>query len=343
MKRFLFIFVIICILIQSEKTQAQVLGGDQVDQIISMEVIPSTPRSNEDVTISIESFSFDLSRAKIDWYLNDSLKGSGVGKTIFNFRTGDVGTRYKIRYQITTNEGVYFEKNVTISPGDISLIWESSSYTPPFYKGKSMFSYEGSARIIAIPNLLNENGAKYKPEDLVYTWKRGMGTDIGASGYGKNIFLWNGGLVSSSNEITVEVSNLNNTTKATASINIEPQKAEILAYENSPSLGILWNNAITNTFKLNSNEVSFIASPYYFNNPNSEGIYSWFVNGNKSPEQSQNITFRNTTNESGESKITFGLDNQKRILQSADGAFDVLIEKEGGNSPTSIFKDFFSF
>jgi len=345
MKRALFIFTIFyfCIFILPEKITAQVLGGDQVDQIISMEVIPNTPSANEDVSIIIESFSYDLSRAKINWYLNGSLKGSGVGKTSFNFRTGDVGTNNKIRYQITTNNGVYFEKNITITPGNISLIWESSAYTPPFFKGKAMFSYEGNIRIIAIPNLLNENGVKYKPEELVYTWKRGMGTDTGASGYGRNIFFWNDGIISNLNEITVEVSNLKNTTKATASVAITPQKAEILAYENSPSLGILFNKAINNAFKLNSSEISFTASPYYFNNPNSEGVYSWFVNGQKSPEGSSNITFRNTTGESGESKISFGLSNQKRILQSAEGAFDILIEKDGGDSPANLLKNFFSF
>lgn len=344
MKRFLYFFTLILLFstfLISNKAVAQEAGNVPVDQITNVEVVPQTPGANEDVSITVESFSYDLSRAKINWYLNNSLKSSGVGKTNFNFTTGAVGSISTIKYQITTGEGVYFEKSITISPGDVTLIWESAGYTPPFYKGKSMFSYEGSLRIIAIPNLVNANGVKYKPEELVYTWKRGMGTDTGASGYGKNVFLWNGSLVGNTDKIEVEVSNINKSTKATASLSIKPIDTEIVAYENDPALGILFNKAIKNSFDLLGSEISFVAMPFYFNNPEKNATYSWFVNGNKSPETSKYITFRNTSGDNGYSKISFDLTSQTKILQSANSGFDIYMGKQNNSSPVNIFKSFF--
>jgi hypothetical protein len=323
----------------SQISNAQTVDDLSPEQIINVEVVPQTPGSNQNVSIEIKSYSYDLSRAKISWYLNGVLKDSGIGKQNFNFITGEAGTVSNIVYKITTSNGIPFEKKITISPSDVTLLWESSGYTHPFYKGKPMFSFEGSARIIAIPNILNSNGVKYKAEELVYTWKRGMGTDTGASGYGKNIFFWNGDVVSTRQEISVEVTDLKKTTKAVASITIEPKEAEVLIYEDNPSLGVLWNKAINNTFDLVSTEVSFIASPYYFNNATNDSINSWFVNGQKSPETSYSITLRNTTGGEGYSNISFDISNQKRIMQSANTKFSIFMKKEG--SSTSIFKNFF--
>lgn len=343
MKRFLFIFSIIslCFFITNQKASAQLEAIEPADQIIVVDMVPETPRQNEDVSISIDSYAYDLTRSKIAWYINGKLKDSGVGKRNFNFNTGSLGNTSKIQYQIQTPEGVSFSKTITVSPGDVTLLWESLAYTPPFFKGKSLFSYEGKVRLIAIPNLLKANGTKYKSEELVYTWRRGMGTDVDASGYGKNVFYWNGDVISSPEEIQVDVTDVQNTTKATAYITIEPKGTEIFAYENNPALGILWNKAITNNFNLSGSEVSFVATPYYFNNPDSEGIYSWFVNENQSPEISRYITFRNTSGDEGYSQISFDLSSQIRIMQSASSNFDISFGTKNSNPITNIFNGIF--
>ncbi|MEI7513270.1 MAG: hypothetical protein WCJ74_01465 [bacterium] len=343
MKRFLTLCTIILLFIfcLTQKINAQAAPTSPVEEVIITEIVPEVPQAFQDVNISIESYSYDLSRSKIDWYINGVLRESGISKKSFNFTTGDVGSVSNIIYKIKTPEGVSFQKTITISPGNVDLLWESTGYTPPFYKGKSLYSFEGQIRLVAIPNLLNKNGVKYKPEELVYTWKRGMGTDTEASGYGKNIFYWNGGIVSNDEEISVDVSDLQDTTRATASIIVNPKETEIFAYENNPSLGILFNKAIQNNFDLKESEVSITAIPYYFNNPDVDGIYSWFVNDNQSVETTRDITFRNTTGEEGYSNISFDLSNQKRILQSASGAFDLYFGTKSTNPVSDIFKSFF--
>ena len=87
--------------------------------------------------------------------------------------------------------------------------------------------------------------------------------------------------------------------------------------------------------------MSFTAIPFYFNNPDNDGIYSWFVNGNQSIEASRDITFRNTTGELGYSNISFDLSNQKRIMQSANSAFNMYFGTKNTNPVSDIFKSFF--
>ena len=328
MKRISLFFIIILFAFFSVNTFVKAQTSDDLDKQLTVTVSPETPGPNEDVSIEIESLVYDLSRAKISWYVDGALKSSNMGQSTFSFKTGSVGSSNTIKYNIVTSSGVSFGDKLTIAPGEVNLIAESLGYTPPFYKGKSLFSFEGIARIVAVPNLQAPNGTKYKPGELVYTWKRGMGTDTDSSGYGKNVFIWNGDIVARPTDITVEVSDINNTTKATNTITITSVQPEIYVYENDPLLGILFNKAIESTFNLFNKEVSFVAMPFYFNNPDTEGNYSWTINGNPTNETTRFITLRNVNNEQGQSDISVGLDNQKRILQSAAKSFSVFMNPQ---------------
>ena len=337
MKQISLFFIIVLVVFFSKALPINAQTSDDLDKQLTVTLNPETPGPNQDVSIEIESLVYDLSRADISWYMNDALRSSNVGQTKFSFKTGPVGSSNKIRYDIAIPSGVSFGNTMTITPGEVNLIAESLGYTPPFYKGKSLFSFEGTARVVAIPNLTAPDGTKYKPTDLVYTWKRGMGTDSDASGYGKNVFIWNGDIVARPTDITVEVSDRNNTVKATNTITIDSIQPEIYVYENDPLLGILFNKAIENTFNLLSKEVSFVAMPFYFNNPDIEGDYSWTINGNSTNETTRFITLRNVNNDQGQSDISVSLDNQKRIMQSAIKSFSVFMQPQT-NSSSNLFQ-----
>ncbi|MEI6480377.1 MAG: hypothetical protein WCO12_02535 [bacterium] len=339
MKRFsLFAVLFLCLgFVFPIVTNAQ--SDENLDEIMNTTIFPEIPGPRQNVDISIESYTYDLSRSKISWYINNSLKSSNVGQKTFSFTTGEVGSVSSVKYKVTTAEGYNFEKTLNITPGEVNLVWESLGYTPPFYKGKSLFSFEGTARIVAIPNLISPNGTKYKQEELVYTWKHGMGTDVEASGYGKSTFYFNGDIIARPEDITVEVSNLNNTVRASNKTTIQAVQPEVYVYENNPSLGILFNKAITNVFNLPGNEDSLVVEPFYFNNPDNEAQYTWSINGQDANEASKFITFRNTTGEEGHSNIGIDVTNQKRIMQSVNTLFDIYF---GSNtSKNSLLENIF--
>lgn len=337
-----YFFLSICILATffSSTALAQSPAGD-LDKQINVEIIPQTPGPNEDTEVTIVSYVYDLSRSKISWYINDALKTSGIGQKTFNFTTGGVGSVSKVRYSITTPNGVVFGDTIPFSPGEVSLIWESLGYTPPFYKGKSLFSFEGTARIVAVPNIQAPNGTKYKPGELVYTWKRGSGTDTLASGYGKNVFYFNGDIIARPSEIQVEVTDLKNISHAEGSVTINAVQPELHVYEDNSSLGILFNKSITDRFNMLESEASFVAEPFYYNDPDKEGEYVWSVNGSDSEEKSRYITFRNTTGEEGHSDINIDLSNQVRIMQSANSAFSIYFGTKNESAISNMFNSVF--
>ena len=340
MKRFLFLLILSSFSL-SCTLFANAQSTEDLDKILTVELSPEIPGPHETVDISIDSYTYDLSHAKISWYVNGALRASEIGKKTFSFTTGDSGVTSNIKYSIQTQEGENFDKTLTITPAEVNLIWESKGYTPPFYKGKTLFSFEGEARVVAVPNLTKPDGTKYKPEELVYTWKRGMGTDEEASGYGKNVFNFKGDIIARPTTIEVDVTNLNKTVQARGMVTINAVEPEIYVYQNDPSLGFLFNNAITDSFNLLGSEVSLVAMPFYFNNPDQEGIYSWAVNGNDAPEKSRFITFRNTTGETGYSEISIDLSNETRIMQSASSQFKLNFGNSDNPSENSLFKNIF--
>lgn len=330
-------FALICVFFASPfYLSAQV--PEEVSGVIETNVIPSVPRPNQVVFIEIESYTYDLSRSKISWYINDALRLSGVGEKKFSFTTGAVGLQQNVRYEITTPQGTSLSKTITINPGDVEFVVEGQGYTPPFYKGKSTYSYEGTARVVALPNLLRTNGTQYNPSELIYTWKKGSATITNASGYGKNVFFYTPDIISRPTTIELTVTNIENTVKARNSITLSPTQGELLVYENSPSLGVLFNKEVGSRFNLIGSEVNLVVAPFGFSDPLQQGLFTWFVNNKEIFEKTNTVSFRNDASEKGVSKISLQFAHQSKFLQAGDKTFDIYF----GNNENSIVDTIFN-
>src|SRR5690349_18729834 len=51
----------------------------------------------------------------------------------------------------------------------VDLIVEPASYIPQFYKGKPLFANQGTARVIAVPNIAID-GKKIGSKNLIFKW-----------------------------------------------------------------------------------------------------------------------------------------------------------------------------
>jgi len=160
------------------------------DQDVAITVSPEIPGPNENVTITLSSFSVNLNDTKITWSVGGSSVSSGQGKTTFSFTSGPVGTRTTIDIAIIFSDiNVRVEKRIIIEPSDLDLLWEApESYTPPFYKGKALPSQEGIIQVAAMPARKNTSIGSQK--NLSYTWKRNDKTQQQASGVGKQVFAF---------------------------------------------------------------------------------------------------------------------------------------------------------
>ncbi len=310
---------------------------NNIGDSVNITTVPEFPGENQDISVRIESFSFDLNSSEIIWVLDGVVKDKGVGKKDFYFKTGGIGTASLIKILIKTKEGKSIEKSMVVNPAGVDIVWQADSYVPPFYKGKALYSYQSRITIIALPDVANSEGLKINPSNLIYKWTKDGKVLGGISGYGKNKFSFQKSILSSPTEIEVEVTSSDKNIKTSGSITLDPVEPKVVIYENNPLYGVIYEKAIANEFKLNGTEIALTATPYFFNNDevnNKKIKYDWNMNGqNISDRQNaRGITFRNTDGGKGSTEISVDLQNNENELQSARTSAVLNYEEGGGNS-----------
>lgn len=325
------------------EADAQLKTANVNDIKDSSEIIltPAFPGANENVSVRLESFSFDLNSSEIIWAIDGVIKEKGLGKKFFSFKTGSVGSVSFIKAIIQTKEGKTIEKTLVIRPAGVDILWEANSYTPPFYKGKALYGYQSLITVIAVPNIINSEGAKINPDNLTYKWTKNNKVLGDVSGYGKNKFSFSKSILSDPSEIEVEVMSSDKKIKASGSIVLEPVEPKTVIYENNPLYGIIYERAVDGEFKLENNEITLTATPYFFSKEDTSGEkikYNWNMNGRRinDKQDARQATFRNAEGGKGSARISVDLQNERKELQSA--RTDVLLnfEGSGGNKTVSF-------
>ncbi len=129
---------------------------------------PRYPKANESVEIFIESYTTNLDQSSMDWRIDGKTDRRGVGIKSIIVPAGNVGSKKTISVTVATKEGRIFEQNVTISISEVEILWEADTYTPPFYKGKALYSPDAPLSLLAIPTVPKGT----RPETLTYLWKK---------------------------------------------------------------------------------------------------------------------------------------------------------------------------
>ena len=124
---------------------------------IALSLAPIYPSLNQNVNVTINSYTTDLNKAFISWLVNGKESISGVGKKSFSFNTENM-TQITVEAHIETPDGQSVVKTVSINPAEIDMLWEApDSYAPPFYKGKKFVSQEGTFKVVAMPNIFSQS------------------------------------------------------------------------------------------------------------------------------------------------------------------------------------------
>lgn len=287
MYRWAFHIVLVCVLVFSLTltTYAQTLSelGFDLQDALEVEVRPEIPEAGERVTIRVQNFSSDFTRATITWYVNGVERASGTGMTNFSFTAGDVGERTTVRMVAQKIGGGTVDQTFSFMPVEVSLLWEATSYVPPFYKGKTLHTRESPVRVVAFPEF-RSNGTLLDPDRLVYTWTVDGKPRPDLSGFGKRTaLLFANDTYRESIPVRVEVATIDNSIKGTEHITIPSIQPFLVFYKHEPLLGTRYETAIQNTYTLRTPEIRFIAEPYFFNTPDSKSstlAYEWRLNNN---------------------------------------------------------------
>ena len=294
-----------------------------LNNLLSVEINPHIPRANEKVSISIQSFRVDLNRADIAWFVNGDLVNSGTGLRSFSFTTGPRGTVSLIEIVMKPLGGIAFTKTLRIAPADVDIVWQTDAYVPPFYKGKTLYTYGTPITFVALPSFIQTDGSSLAASNLVYKWYTDTDTVFDTqSGYGKNTLSFDDASFLP-RHVEVDVSSIDNTFKAHTAIDVSAESTQILLYQNNPLLGILFNTSAQN-LSLVSNEITLTATPYFFNTSlreNPSMNYLWSINGSPIAEQDNNssVTFRKEGNISGASNVGVTVKNILQGLQHSSG------------------------
>jgi hypothetical protein len=318
--------VILCILmVVPFLLQAQLLGND-----LALNVEPQSVGAFEDVEIIATSFSLDLNRSTLSWYVNGELRAQGIGKNSFNFTTESLGTNFEVSVSIVSPYGEEISQSIDIKPAEIDLLWQAHTYTPPLYKGKARPTAESLLKIVAIPNFVNEKGGRLEPGSLVYVWEQD-GVVLGRlSGLGRDSVVVRAPLTSrTGTSISVTVTSFEKDISMQKSISLRTEEASVGFYEKHPLEGILYARSLGDNFVLSEKEVTLRAEPFGFSLDDiqdGELKYSWKANRenvSSSPENVQEIVLRQESEDGGAADISLSIENLGKLLQLAQNTIRV--------------------
>ncbi len=291
---------------------------------------PEFPRSNQDVSVKVESYLFDLNRSNIYWYIDGELKETLSGEKEIVVNTGDVGSSSVVKVVVKTKTNGEITKTLTIRPTEVEILWEATSLVPPFYRGKALNSHETPLKIVAMPNFVI-NGEKIDPKTLIYKWRNRSTVFKKESGYGKNVLKIKGPQLFRKSFIILEVESLDKKLRAQRTLWITTFLPKVVFYENNPILGIFYKNAFAGSFKMSKDEISIAPFPYFFS-PRTKSSrdlkYTWTMNGQEVfPTDNKSIlTLRKDGGVSGVSNISLSVQNTRKRMNMQYAKNNIAIE-----------------
>jgi hypothetical protein len=304
----------------------------ELEEQIGSEMSPKFPKPGEAVKITLSAFGTDLNLANITWSIDDKIIKQGKGQKTFETVAGKLGQLNVIKVEIEPLNGNKVTKTFSINPQTVDVLWEARTYTPPFYKGKSMYTPEEKIIFVAMPNITNQNKALVDSKNIIYKWGQSNQVLGSMSGYGQNVLPYTGNILMRAVETTIEAKSEDYTT-AVNELVLAPIFPEMNIYEDSSIYGILFNKEVSGGFEFgNKEERSLSAFPYFIGADNriaNNLVYNWSINYNKIqvPEDQTKMVFRNVDNVEGKSLVKASVKNKDKFLQKSEASTMINFKK----------------
>lgn len=303
-------------------------------KFLELTMVPENPEPYQPVKITLKSYTYDLNRVKITWLVDGVKKETDIGLTELNTVAGKGGKKTTVKAIVDIPMDEPGEKGIEafFIPSLVDLIYESQSYTPPFYKGKALNPNQGTVLVTAIPELIRSTGVKIPTQNIIYAWKLNGQAQRSSSGYGKNTFSFSGTVPIRDTTIEVNASSVESDISATKTVKITNDPTQIIFYENNPVYGLMTNKAIEKTVKMTADEFSVVAVPYFFSTKNvvsPDLEYVWTMNGKLVSNQDPKNSFTTRVEKAGRGTAEIGLHitNLAKIMQFIDNSYTLNFEK----------------
>ncbi|OGG57738.1 hypothetical protein A2853_04295 [Candidatus Kaiserbacteria bacterium RIFCSPHIGHO2_01_FULL_55_17] len=308
---------------------------------LTLSVTPQYAAPGETVRVSAESLLLDLEAGNLTWYVNGVQRASGPGLLQIDVTAGSNGSETQVRV-VFMQEGIEVASSeVFIRPTELDLIWESDSYTPPFFHGRALPSAGTNLHMEVRPRFKRADGSFVSPRDIIFTWRRNGYVIASASGRGKSQATISSPPLFGTDVISVEARTLDGLLSGETSVRIPSTEPILALYENHPIFGILYHRALGAQSTLPEVETSFAAVPYFAeaSAPNDVGlIWEWHVDGNaitNDPAQPNEITI-NAEGSTGLARIELELLHATNLFLSASGSWGITL-LPGAGTPGNPF------
>ena len=314
-----FVFILFSFLFIIKIASAQLGGGFEVS------IYPETPAPFENVTITLDSFIFDIDQASITWLVDGKEELRGVGERVLKLKAKDSGESTAVDI-IVSSRGAATAKRVIIIPAGVDLLFEViDSYTPPFYRGKALPSTESEIKVVAIPNVLIA-GRKTTPNQLSYEWSRGGNVEQSGFGFKKSFFVFKNSMLNKKENVAVAIRGQAGEL-GQGGTSLTMMEPKIIFYEDMEE-GVVYQKAL-NDLSLNR-EVSLVAEPYFFSPKNissSDLEFNWRVNNNPvTTPTKQKLNIQPATT-GGIARVGLTINSLEKILLSASKSLSITITK----------------
>jgi hypothetical protein len=194
-------------------------------------------------------------------------------------RAGGLGSETVIEVYVETPDGNVGSARATFRPTELDLVWESDSYTPPFYRGRALPSAGSTLALQAFARFKRADGF-VAPADITYTW-RADGTLLSSlSGRGRSSVRIPGPSLYGSKKISVSATAEG--FASSASVVISSVEPVLRLYIDHPLLGAMFHQALGTNARTTDAETTLVASPLYAparNLADQNLVYAWRVNG----------------------------------------------------------------
>jgi hypothetical protein len=294
---------------------------------INVITAPENPSPNQNVTITLSSYVDDLNSVLISWSVNGKNSAKGIGDTSFSLTAPALGGKTTVTAVISLADGDLNE-TILVKPSIITMLWQADdSYVPPFYKGKALPSPDSEIKVVALPEI--KNGSSFvNPTNMTYDWQLDQTNDQNNSGYGKNSFTYVSDYLDNSNNVSVTASTLDQNSSVDGSVDVSTVSPKIDFYVNDPTLGTIWEQALSDGHQVLGNEI--IQAAPYFISPKDIRIpfltFTWSINDEQIavPTYSNNLLPLQLQNGvHGTSKIDLTVNNVHDLVQTVSKEINV--------------------
>lgn len=287
---------------------------------IFVNITPENPDPGENVNITLKSYVNNLDIVLISWSVNGKKVSSGIGQKSFSITAPRAGEETNVIATTSLPDGAVDTK-IIIKPLVMVLLYQAmDSYIPPFYKGKALPSPDSKVKIVALPEIKSGSNL-VDPKNMTYFWKKDYNNNQDDSGYGKNSFTYINDYLENSNNIEVTAGTTDQKYSSTGSINVGMTEPKIIFYKNDAKLGTIWEQALSDGYKIIGDEI--IEAAPYFISPNDIRIptltWDWFINDetvNAPIYRKNTLPLKAQAGTSGTSKIRLEINNKYKIFEN---------------------------